>query len=61
MNSRYKDIYDLYELLIKAELNEDSVITVAYNTFNTRSAIIPLINKSYFTSNLLTLYFPGSD
>jgi hypothetical protein len=46
VNSRYKDLYDLHELLIEAELNEDSVITAACNTFNNRNTALPELPES---------------
>jgi len=46
VNSRYKDLYDLYELLIEAELNDESVITAACNTFNNRNTALPELPES---------------
>ncbi|MCK5154580.1 MAG: nucleotidyl transferase AbiEii/AbiGii toxin family protein [Spirochaetales bacterium] len=46
VNSRFKDLYDLYELLIVAELTDDSVITAACNTFNNRNTALPELPKS---------------
>ena len=54
VNSRYKDLYDLYELLIKAELNENRVIEAAGNTFNNRNTTLHELPESltelYWTS-----------
>ncbi len=46
VNSRFKDLYDLYELLIVAELTDNSVITAVCNTFNNRNTALPELPKS---------------
>lgn len=46
VNSRFKDLYDLYELLIVAELNDESVIMAACNTFNNRNTALPELPES---------------
>ncbi len=46
INSRYKDIYDLYELLIESKLTKDKVIAAACNTFINRNTFLPEIPES---------------
>jgi predicted nucleotidyltransferase component of viral defense system len=41
INSRYKDIFDLFELLVVAELSEDKVVNAAANTFRNRQTSLP--------------------
>jgi hypothetical protein len=41
VNSRYKDLYDLYTLLIESELPEDLVVQATKNTFNHRGTSLP--------------------
>lgn len=46
VNSRYKDLYDLYELLIKTELSDDKVIAASCNTFKNRNTALPELPES---------------
>lgn len=41
INSRYKDLYDLYGLLVEGELAEADVVDAAVNTFRTRGTALP--------------------
>lgn len=41
INSRYKDLYDLFELLIVAELAEDRIVDAVSNTFQNRRTSLP--------------------
>ena len=40
-NSRYKDVYDLFELLVVAELPEGEVIDATVDTFRRRQTGLP--------------------
>jgi hypothetical protein len=46
VNSRYKDLYDLYEILIKSELPDDKVVAAACNTFRNRNTALPELPES---------------
>ena len=54
VNSRYKDFYDLYELLIKTCLADDKVVEAACNTFRNRNTALPelpeSLTESYWSS-----------
>lgn len=52
VNSRYKDLYDLHELLIKTDLAEDKVVVAACNTFKNRNTALP-----EFPESLTELYW----
>ena len=41
INSRYKDPFDLFELLVIAELPEDKIVNAAINTFRNRRSSLP--------------------
>ena len=55
VNSRYKDLYDLYELLIKAGLTDEKVVAASCNTFKNRNTMLPGLPESlaeaYWTSD----------
>jgi len=57
INSRYKDIYDLYELLIRSVLAEEKVIRASINTFLNRHRNTALpefpqsLSEQYWTSS----------
>ena len=46
VNSRYKDLYDLFELLIQSGLKEEKVINAAGNTFANRKTVMPELPES---------------
>ena len=54
VNSRYKDFYDLYELLIKTCLADEKVVEAACNTFRNRNTVLPelpeSLTESYWSS-----------
>lgn len=54
VNSRYKDFYDLYELLIKTCLADEKVVEAACNTFRNRNTALPelpeSLTESYWSS-----------
>ncbi len=41
VNSRYKDLYDLYSLLVEGGLPDDRVVQASKNTFKHRGTAIP--------------------
>ncbi len=41
VNSRYKDLYDLYSLLIEGDLPDDLVVQATKNTFEHRETLMP--------------------
>jgi predicted nucleotidyltransferase component of viral defense system len=41
VNSRFKDLYDLYELLIISNLPQNSIVEAAVNTFRNRNSALP--------------------
>jgi hypothetical protein len=41
INSRHKDLYDLFELLVVAKLAEDRIVDAAVNTFRNRQTSLP--------------------
>lgn len=46
INSRYKDLYDLFELLVVEKLAEDRIVDAAINTFRNRQTSLPEIPES---------------
>lgn len=46
VNSRYKDLYDLHELLIKTGLSDDKVVAASCNTFKNRNTALPELPES---------------
>ena len=56
-NSRYKDIYDLFELLVVAKVSEAKVVDAAVNTFGRRQTDLPEkpenLADHHWTSGLL--------
>lgn len=55
VNSRYKDLYDLYELLIKTALSDDKVVAASCNTFQNRNTSLPerpeSLTEAYWSSD----------
>lgn len=41
INSRYKDLYDLFELLVIGKLSEDKIVDASINTFRNRRTSLP--------------------
>ena len=56
-NSRHKDIYDLFELLVLADLPEANVVDAAVNTFKKRQTDLPekpeILTDDHWTSGFL--------
>ncbi len=46
INSRYKDLFDLYAILMDAKVSEGNVIEAAVNTFRRRQTFLPVYPQS---------------
>lgn len=56
VNSRFKDLFDLYELLIHSNLSKERVVEAAVNTFRNRNTALPespeSLSENYWNSQV---------